>query len=93
MKLNDEQRNKILQKLQNPSWGCACPVCKSAQWNVSDTIFELREFNSGSLVVSDQNPIYPVIPMTCTNCGNTIFLNAIIMGALEPRKLDQAVKK
>ena len=93
MKLNQEQKEKLITKLEQPGWGNACAVCKQSHWNISDTIFELREFQSGNLVIGSQSIIYPVIAMTCANCGNTVFLNAIIMGVLEPQEAKQEDKK
>jgi hypothetical protein len=87
------KREKLITKLQQPGWGSSCAVCKQSHWNISDTIFELREFQSGNLVIGGSSPIYPVVPMTCAGCGNTVFLNAIIMGILEPQGAKQDGKK
>lgn len=57
-----------------------CPMCKSQSWTVSDKIFEMREFNGGNLVIGSGS-IYPVIPVTCNNCGNSIMVNAVTSGA------------
>jgi len=48
----------------------------------SKKIFQLSEFHEGNLVVG--GPLIPVIPVTCTNCGNTVLVNALISGALKP---------
>lgn len=61
-----------------------CPMCGSKQWNVADKIFELREFNEGNLVLGGPNAsIVPVITVTCTHCGNTVFINALTSGLLK----------
>ena len=55
-----------------------CPMCGGRAWNLSEKIFELREFNDGNFVLGGPNSsIMPVIPVTCDNCGNTIFINAL----------------
>lgn len=46
-------------------------------------IFELREFNDGNFVLGPNSAITPVIPVTCSNCGNTVFVNALIAGLLK----------
>jgi hypothetical protein len=89
MKLNPDQQKKLIAKLQQTGWAEICSVCKDSNWNISDTIFELREFQSGGLVIGGGRPIYPVIPMACSRCGNTIFLNAVITGVLEPKPAEQ----
>lgn len=64
--------------------GRRCPMCGKGNWSVQDTVYEIREFNEGSFVVG--GPVIPVVPIVCTNCGNTVFLNAIISKALESQK-------
>lgn len=67
----------------NQKWnGHDCPVCGGGPWNVSDDIFEIRDYNNGNLVIGG-GPIIPVIPVTCMNCGNTIFINAILAGVVK----------
>jgi hypothetical protein len=40
------------------------------------------EYNEGGFVVG--GPIIPVIPVICGNCGNTVLVNAILSGVMEP---------
>ena len=62
----------------------ACPYCGGVEWHASDKVFELREFNDGNLVLGGPNSsITPVIPITCVNCGNTVFINALTTGLLK----------
>lgn len=64
-------------------WGVKpCPMCGKGPWNVQDKIFQLSEYHSGTLVVG--GPLIPVIPVSCTNCGHTVLVNAIIAGAVQP---------
>lgn len=64
-------------------WGDrACPMCGKGPWTVQDKVFQLSEYHSGSLVVG--GPLVPVIPVSCTNCGHTVLVNAIIAGAVKP---------
>lgn len=84
MKLTPEQQTNLIKKLQQPGWATTCQICKTGVWNISDTIFELREFQGGNLVVGWNTQVYPIIPISCSGCGNTIFLNAVVMGIIEP---------
>lgn len=76
---------KVIQHL-NQKWGNrACPMCGSSKWNVSDNVYELREFHGGNLVLGN-GPIFPVIPVSCNNCGNSVMINALVAGAIERPK-------
>jgi predicted nucleic-acid-binding Zn-ribbon protein len=64
-------------------WGNRnCPMCGEGTWEVQEKTFQLSEFHHGNLAVG--GPLVPVIPVTCTNCGNTVLVNAIISGAISP---------
>ena len=73
---------KVISHLKEKWKGRNCPMCGIGNWNVSDKIFEVREFNGGDLILGG-TPIIPVVPVTCSNCGNIIMVNAIISGAVE----------
>lgn len=75
---------KLINHL-NEKWGKPCPMCGSNNWNVSDKIYELREFHDGNLIIGS-GPIFPVVPVSCNNCGNSIFVNALVSGAIERPK-------
>lgn len=68
----------------NSRWaGAVCPLCQGREWNITDKIFELREFNNGDLVLGGPNcSIIPIVPVTCGKCGNTIFINAVSTGLM-----------
>ena len=54
-------------------------MCNSGPWAIGTEIFELREFHGGNLVIGP-GKLLPVVGVTCTNCGNTILVNAITAG-------------
>jgi hypothetical protein len=72
--------NRLIDHLRK-AWGefRKCPMCEHNLWDVSGTIFELREYHEGNIVIGT-GPVLPIIPVTCTNCGNTVFLNAVATG-------------
>jgi len=80
--MSDFDAAALLRFLQERWGGRACPVCGKGPWQANDRIFQLTEFNQGNLVLG--GPIVPVIPVTCSNCGNTVLVNAIIARALKP---------
>ena len=73
---------KFIKYLEEKWKGNPCPICKTAKWNVSDGIYELREFNHGSMVIGS-GQIIPVVPIICSNCGNTVLVNAFISKTLD----------
>ena len=83
MKLESDEYITKLEKLWSKNR--ICPICGNNQWTVNDTIFELREFQGGDLVVG-AGQVYPIVPIMCSNCGYSIFLNAIISGAYPAQK-------
>jgi hypothetical protein len=74
--------NKVIHFLTE-KWGNRdCPMCAKGPWEVQEKAFQLSEFHHGNLIVG--GPLIPVIPVTCTNCGHTVLVNAIISGAILP---------
>jgi hypothetical protein len=53
-------------------------------WTISDTIYELREFFGGKFTQSTlSGRTFPVVPIVCNKCGNTIFLNAVSLNIIK----------
>lgn len=87
--MTDVKSDKIIQHLTKKWKGRICPMCGTGAWNVSDKVFELREFHDGNIVLG-VGPIIPIIPVTCDNCGNVVLINAIVAGAVAPQKNEEA---
>ncbi len=79
MKLSKKQTNNILKKLDFLKKS-DCVVCHANVWLINDKIFELREFFGGGIVYGSETSVLPLISVTCSNCGNTIFFNAVTLG-------------
>lgn len=62
--------------------GRPCQMCGIGKWGVQEKAYELREFNSGNFIIG--GPILPVVPVVCSNCGNTVLVSAIVAGVLTP---------
>lgn len=69
----------------NQKWKTkTCPMCGEHDWSINGSnIFELREFKDGDLIIGTGTAILPVIPVTCDNCGNTIFISALSTGLMK----------
>jgi hypothetical protein len=81
MKLTTEQQQSVIQKLQHfLDNSCSC---NAHNWILNDKVFELREFQGGGLIIGGESSVFPVITVTCKDCGNTYFFNAILLGVIE----------
>lgn len=87
MKLNNEQQDKLVNKLNQVWLNKKCEVCNKTNWMIDDTLFELREFHGGKTVLGS-GAIKPLITISCTTCGNTKMMNAIQQGLVDPKNPD-----
>ncbi len=58
-----------------------CPICGHTDWSVA-TVYEMREFEAGDLVVGVGNQIVPAFPVSCTTCGYIRWFNAVHAGVI-----------
>lgn len=74
---------KVVEFLRQ-KWGVspACPMCRISNWSVNESVFVMPEFKSGGTVLG--GVVFPVVPVTCNNCGNSVFVNAIKAGVMPP---------
>jgi hypothetical protein len=61
-----------------------CWVCGTKNWSVLPSLFEMREFDGGSLNLSGD--LVPLLVLSCVHCGNTVMFSAIKLGIVPPRK-------
>jgi predicted RNA-binding Zn-ribbon protein involved in translation (DUF1610 family) len=57
-----------------------CPLCTNNQFSLAGSFtmdFLIDKIQSGLIT---GGPVLPNIPLVCTNCGNTFFLNAKVLG-------------
>lgn len=79
-----EVNSAKLEKYLRDKWGGRpCPLCHVAKWNIQSSVFELRQYNATGIVAGGK--VIPIIPVTCTSCGNTVLVNAkVAMAMPEP---------
>lgn len=92
MKLNKEQQDKLVTKLNQVWKNKVCEICNQTNWMIDDTLFELREFHGGRTVLGS-GAIKPLITISCTSCGNTKMMNAIQLGLVDPKNPDGEKKE
>ena len=85
MAIDPDRKKQLLEFLgmRAPNLG-PCPLCGNQKWILGDNILELREFRGGGLAIGGK--LFPVVPLTCNNCGNTLFLSALFSKVVEVSK-------
>jgi hypothetical protein len=86
MSFTPEQRqviaNAIMEKRAENAPAMKCPVCYTSNWSIGDGVVRMvLQYNVG--IVTLAGPSYPLIPLLCSNCGNTLLLNAFTLGVAE----------
>ncbi|MCH7639037.1 MAG: hypothetical protein IH855_06200 [Bacteroidetes bacterium] len=83
MLLSETDQQKLLGYMAE-NWGdkAKCHVCGESDFGISSTIFEIREFHGGSIALG-KSKILPVVPVTCSNCGDIRLVGAIKAGILK----------
>ena len=77
MKINQEKLNNYLRTIH----GSICPLCGNNNWTISDQVFQAIEFDYKGILINGAS--YPMVPLTCTTCGNTYFINALVAGLID----------
>ena len=60
-----------------------CPLCGQNNWRVTTQVFQAPEFSYKGLLVGGAS--FPIIPLTCLNCGNTYFINALVAKLIDAK--------
>lgn len=74
IKLNQKKIEEF-QKTYHPG---TCEICGSTNWLMGTEMGFLNIVEDGNLTVTDR--AYPLLPVTCSKCGNTKFLNVLVAG-------------
>lgn len=81
-----ERRQEAALRWVNEHWRAVdkrCPICTDSNWTIGP-VFEMREFESGNLILGGNSNIYPAFPLSCTTCGYTHWFNAMQAGIIAP---------
>ena len=77
MKLTEEHKNVAINKIAQLWKGSKeCEICGEEKWSLADNIFSITQFAS----TETEKQMYPVVVLTCSNCGNSKFFNAMSLG-------------
>lgn len=99
MALTQEKTEEIIKKINeaiNRKTGKTdfkCPVCTNNQFSLAGGFTNdfLMDKIGGGLVIG--GPVLPSVPIVCTNCGNTFFLNAKVLGINEEEFKEEKKKE
>lgn len=74
----DKFLNEINKKWINKN----CPMCGQNHWNIDKNMMSpMKLGNKGDIQLGGQ--IMPLVAVSCLNCGNVIFVNPLIIGAVD----------
>ena len=81
MKLNEKQKATLSDKLKTLSLKCS--LCGGMHFTVIDSIFEMREFQGGDLIIGGEASTLPLVILVCDTCGGLKTLSAVKLGILD----------
>ena len=84
MASKEEILNKILDALKQKAGNRThtCSICGQMNWVLGDRFVRLPADTraSGGVSLTLGGPTYPLAVLICANCGNTHFLNLLLLG-------------
>ena len=81
MRLTEEQQVEVMSKIGQHFLGRSCSVCHKNDWKVDAVLYEVREFTVINVGFASET-LLPVVVVTCANCGNLLFFNAMRLGVV-----------
>lgn len=72
--------NKAAELLNKSTKMPTCPLCGHKHFQIAQYLFQLPEYGKSPL---EDAYVYPVLPLTCENCGSVYFINAIKLGLVD----------
>lgn len=75
--MNETQIEKINNTFKKGWSKKDCPVCANKNWAMSNQIVALPSFSKKS------DEAYPVVPISCDNCGYTEIISAKFAGIVD----------
>ena len=61
-----------------------CGLCAADHWFFDDVLYELRETQVQRLFSKEDAKVFPVLLLTCSNCGNSHLINALVTKIVVP---------
>jgi ribosome biogenesis GTPase A len=61
-----------------------CSLCGTDHWFFDDVLYELREAQVQRQLAREEAKVFPVLVLTCSNCGNSHLINALVTKIVVP---------
>ena len=81
--MGDKIFKKVLEGIKKKWNDPDCPMCGHGVWSISNHIYELREYREGRILIFPGEVLLPVVQITCSICGYTIFLDGRVAGVVD----------
>lgn len=79
--MEEKDKQKIERHLKE-KWALGtCPMCRAQSWEFFERVYTPMGYQEGGYQFGGTQ--IPVIPVVCTNCGFTAWLNAIVAGVIK----------
>lgn len=80
--------NQLVDTL-NKKWDTKrCPMCGQNNWTVDDEIqTPIKVGEKKDVQIGGK--FFPIVAVTCLNCGNVVFVNPLVIGAVEDTEKDE----
>lgn len=72
-----------IEELVEQKWKNGCPMCGGHEWSFNDKMIVAPVQISEDRRYKLNGQIMPLAALICRNCGNTAFVNTLIVDALE----------
>ena len=87
-RLSEEEKKKV-EKWLSAKWRghpAKCQLCGNQSWRLGEMVIAGIAYTPGRFVMG--GPTYPLLPLICSNCSQTVFLNAILCGVIEAERAE-----
>jgi predicted nucleic-acid-binding Zn-ribbon protein len=85
MPLNSEQLDCVKEWIEERSPVLSCSGCGGRDWSIQNELAFALLINAEDGQINHRKG-YPMVAVTCKNCGYTAFFNAIQMGIMPQAK-------
>ncbi len=86
-----ELKSDVIKEIVSKKWIHGCPMCGSRHWSMDEKmIMTPIQLNTDRSFKFD-GKVLPVVPVMCTNCGNTVLINPLVVDAVD--KMDDDLEE
>jgi hypothetical protein len=82
--MKPEEKQRVIQWINEKCPNLKCECCGSQRWSLNEHIIAPVNLENGSLALGGSMTMTPQVILTCSNCGNTKYFNAVMIGLLQP---------